>query len=163
MDRKIKGFNMFEILVILVIIGILMGLAIRPLLVLIANQRLNVAVNMLVSDLNDAKMYSISKNSLMGITGDRDGNSYITFINKDNNCSYDPSTDEVVKNMTLPSGIVFENDIFFLFDRKGFPRNAICGLGMGNIKLKNTFNTIKTICIDRYGRIKVLHGDMSCI
>ena len=162
MDRKIKGYNIFEILVVLVIIGILMALVIRPILVFVANQRLNEAVNMVVSDLNEAKIYSISKSSLMGITADSGGNSYIIFQNNDGNCSYNNGSDTVVKAIVLPSGITFINDVFFLFDRKGLPRNASCGLGMANIKLQNTFGNIKTICVDRYGRIRVLNGDVPC-
>jgi len=162
MDRKIKGYNIFEILVVLVIIGILMALVIRPILVFVANQRLNEAVNMVVSDLNEAKIYSISKSSLMGITADSNTNSYIIFQNNDGNCSYNNGSDTVVKAIALPSGITFKNDVFFLFDRKGLPRNASCGLGMANIKLQNTFGSIKTICVDRYGRIRVLNGDVPC-
>lgn len=160
MDRKIKGYNIFEILLVLVIIGILMALAIRPILVFIANQRLNQAVNMLVSDLNEAKIYSISKSSLMGIKADGGGDSYIIFQNNDDNCSYSNGAD--TKTIILPSGITFKNDVFFLFDRKGLPRNASCGLGMANIKLQNTFGSIKTICVDKYGRIRVLDGDAPC-
>jgi type IV fimbrial biogenesis protein FimT len=160
MDRKIKGYNIFEILVVLVIIGILMALVIRPILVFVANQRLNQAVNMVVSDLNEAKIYSISKSSLMGITADSGANSYIIFQDNDGNCSYEPKPTDV--KITLPSGITFRNDVFFLFDRKGLPRNASCGLGMANIKLQNTFGNIKTICVDRYGRIRVLNGDVPC-
>ncbi|WP_299229721.1 prepilin-type N-terminal cleavage/methylation domain-containing protein [Sulfurihydrogenibium sp.] len=166
MDRKIKGYNIFEILVVLVIMGILIALAIRPILVFVANQRLNEAVNMVVSDLNEAKIYSISKKSLMGITADNGSNSYIIFQNNDDNCSYNNGSDTIVKTITLPSGITFKNDVFFLFDRKGLPRNASCGLGMGNIKLQyklfGDIKNIKTICVDRYGRIRVLDGDVSC-
>ena len=163
MDRKIKGYNIFEILLVLVIMGILVALAIRPILVFVANQRLNQAVNMVVSDLNQAKIYSISKSSLMGIKADGGGNSYIIFQDKDGNCLYNKPPDTDVK-ITLPSGITFkkDNDVFILFDRKGLPRNASCGLGMTNIKLKNTFENIKTICVDKYGRIKVLDGDAPC-
>ncbi|MBX0311113.1 MAG: prepilin-type cleavage/methylation domain-containing protein, partial [Sulfurihydrogenibium sp.] len=134
----------------------------RPFFVFIANQRLNQAVNMVVSDLNQAKIYSISKSSLMGIKEDSCGNIYIIFQNNDGNCSYNNGSDTVVKAIVLPSGITFINDVFFLFDRKGLPRNASCGLGMANIKLQNTFGNIKTICVDRYGRIRVLNGDVPC-
>ena len=162
MDRKIKGYNILEILVVLIILGILMALVIRSILVFVANQRLNEAVNMVISDLNEAKMYSISKDNLMGITADSNTNSYIIFQNNDDNCLYNNGLDTILKTITLPSGITFINDVFFLFDRRGLPRNASCGLGMANIKLKNTFGDIKTICIDRYGRIRVLSGDVSC-
>jgi type IV fimbrial biogenesis protein FimT len=117
---------------------------------------------MLVSDLNEAKMYSISKNSLMGIKADGNTNTYIIFQNNDDNCSYNIGSDTAVKEIALPSGITFMNDVFFLFDRKGLPRNASCGLGMANIKLQNTFGSIKTICVDKYGRIRVLDGDAPC-
>jgi type IV fimbrial biogenesis protein FimT len=126
---------------------------------------------MVVSDLNEAKIYSISKSSpiskssLMGIKADSGANSYIIFQNNDDNCSYNNDSDTVVKTITLPSGITITINInggFFLFDRKGLPRNASCELETVDINLKNTFENIKTICVERYGRIRVLDGDVSC-
>ncbi|MGC9120534.1 MAG: prepilin-type cleavage/methylation domain-containing protein [Sulfurihydrogenibium sp.] len=161
MDRKIKGYNIFEILVILVIIGILMAIVIRPILVFIANQRLNQAVNMVVADLNAAKIYSISKSNLAGITN-QNNNSYVVYINNDNNCSFDNGVDRVDRLINLPAGITFDSDFSFLFDRKGYPRNASCGLGFGPIVLKNNYDNYKTVCIDRFGRIRVENGSSTC-
>lgn len=162
MDRKVKGYNIFEILVVLVIIGILMAVVIRPILVFVANQRLNQAVNMIVSDINTAKVYSLSKSNPAGIFGDANGSTYNLFINIDNNCSFNQGTDQVIGTVTLPSGITISADFFFLFDRKGYPRNASCGLGMGSIVLKNNFDVYKTICVDRFGRVRVENGSITC-
>ncbi len=160
MDRKIKGFNIFEVLVVLLVVGILMAIVIRPILVFIANQRLNQAVNMLVADLNAAKLYSLSKSNLQGITGNQSENSYTIFIDKDNNCSFNQG--DTSKTVNLPSGIIINGDFHFLFDRKGYPRNASCGLGMGSIVLKSSFGTYKTICVDRFGRVRIENGSVTC-
>lgn len=162
MDRKVRGYNIFEILVVLVIIGILMAVVIRPILVFVANQRLNQAINMIVADINTVKIYSLSKSNLQGIFGNKNENTYTIFINNNSNCSFDQGTDQVVRTVNLPPGITINADFYFLFDRKGYPRNASCGLGMGPIVLKNNFNIYKTICVDRFGRVRVENGSITC-
>ncbi len=47
-------------------------------------------------------------------------------------------------------------DASIVFDRKGYPRNGICGLGMDTIiKLENLKEKVGKIVISRYGRIRV--------
>lgn len=162
MDRKVRAYTIFEILLVVVIIGVLMAVVIRPILVFVANQRLNQATNIVVATLNEAKAYSIMKDNLMGIQSDIGTGIVHQFKDLNGNCSYDNNNGENYRNIELPSGITFSNDIFFLFDRRGYPVNASCGLGPGSITLKNSYDRYKTICIDRYGRIRVLEGNVSC-
>lgn len=160
MDRKVKAYTIFEMILVIVIIIILMAVVIRPILVYVANQRLNQATNIVVATLNDSKTYSITKDNLMGIQSDADTGIIHQFRDLNGNCSYDNG--ENYRDIQLPSGITFSNDVFFLFDRRGYPLNAICGIGAGSIKLKNSYDRYKTICIDRYGRIRTLEGNVSC-
>ncbi|MCX7760594.1 MAG: type II secretion system GspH family protein [Hydrogenothermaceae bacterium] len=160
MDRKVKAYTIFEILVALIIIGILMAVVIRPILIFVAKQRLNQATNIVVATLNETKAYSIMKDNLMGIQADQNTGIIHQFIDKNNNCQYDSG--ENYRDINLPTNIIFINDIFFLFDRRGYPVNASCGLGPGPVVLKNNYDMYKTICVDRYGRIRVLEGNVSC-
>lgn len=162
MDRKVKAYTLFEILVIIIIVAILMAVVLRPILIFVANQRLNQATNMVVSLINESKTYSITKNNLMGLSGDANTGVLHQFIDLNVNCQYDTSHNENIRDISLPYNITFTSDVFVLFDRKGYPRNASCGLGMSNIILKNNYDKYKTICIDRYGRIRILDGNVSC-
>lgn len=155
MDRKINiyGFGIFEILVVIVILGILMSFAYRQIIIMVQEQRLRQATNMVISDLEKVKLNSISKDTLWGIIADNNANNYILFKDTNGNCSFDNG--EVVSTIDLPAGISFGNDVYFLFDRKGYPRNASCGLGPASIIVKNQNNTQKVIVVDRYGRIYI--------
>ncbi len=58
----------------------------------------------------------------------------------------------------LPKGIIFAHSTYLLFDKKGFPFDYSCGLGMGNFTFA-TNGTIRrttiTIYVDKLGRVRV--------
>jgi len=155
MDRKInnKGMTLIELLVVIIILVILMSFAYKQIINMVQEQRLRQATNMVISDLEKVKLNSISKEKLWGIRADNNANSYTLFKDENGNCSFDNG--EGVSTINLPAGISFGNDVYFLFDKKGYPRNAICGLGPGSIIIKNQNDTKKTIVVDRYGRIYI--------
>lgn len=172
MDRKVKGYTIMEILVIIAILSILAGFAFVSFRNIVLNQRLKASTDNLVSVLNTARMYSMTGGDVRGI-GPRpwgvyvteDGRRFILFEDTNSNCRCDNNCnngEEVVKTFQMESGVKVRNPLVIVFDKKGYPRNAICGFGATNIIIESeTLNKARTICISRYGRIRVVEGEIT--
>ncbi len=65
-------------------------------------------------------------------------------------CTNDATTQRLV---SLPPGVSPQADFYVLFDRRGYPLNWSCGIGAGNIILKNSYGS-RTVIVDRVGRIR---------
>ncbi len=155
MDRKVKGYTLIEVAVVIAIISILMGLSIRYLINQRNEARLREAVNSVVQYLEETRRMSSSRDFMLGLEF-RNGSNQIIRFRVDNNCANRNN----IETFNLPEGVVSNKDTLIIFDRVGYPRNAICGLGMDRIVLHSQpLNKSKTICINRYGRIRVLEGE----
>jgi len=67
MVRKVRGFSLIEVLVVIIILSILMWIAVGPLRNQILRSKLHEAVNVFVADLNEMKRRSIIQESSFGI------------------------------------------------------------------------------------------------
>lgn len=170
MDRKVKGYTVMEILVVMAIVAILGSFAFLWLRNLILNQRLKATTDNLVSLLNTARIYSITgrNGELWGVYIENER--YTLFRDRNRNCRFDNG--EEVKTYQTERGVIFRvnnstddndnNSLVLVFDKKGYPRNAMCGLGAGHVVVRSqALGKAKTICISRYGRIRVVEGS-SC-
>ncbi|MFN3946689.1 MAG: Tfp pilus assembly protein FimT/FimU [Aquificaceae bacterium] len=160
MDRKVKGYTVMEILVVMAIVAILGSFAFLWLRNLILNQRLKATTDNLVSLLNTARIYSITgrNGELWGVYINNE--TYTLFRDENRNCVFDNG--EEVKTYQTERGVRVDNPLVLVFDKKGYPRNAICGLGAGHVVVNSeALGKAKTICISRYGRIRVVEGS-SC-
>ncbi len=154
MDRKVRGYTVIEIVVVMAIISILAGTALMYLVKQMNEARLRDSINLVIGLLEEARRQSTTHNGTFGIRLRSNGNN-IEKIEGDNNCRIlrNPA------NITLPSGVKSNRDVVLLFDRMGYPRNASCGFGADRIELKSEpLDKIKSICINRYGRIRVVEG-----
>lgn len=156
MDRALSGFSLIELLVIIAIISIMMGFSVNWYIKYEQDRKLTEAANSLVAELQWAKEHSISGENIYGVYIDTANKKYVLFKNLDYGCSFNNQTEEL-RTKVLANGLSFEDaqPKTFLFDRRGYPLNSSCGLGMDTITLKNRNNNIKKIVISRYGRFKI--------
>ncbi|WP_448587816.1 pilus assembly FimT family protein [Thermocrinis sp.] len=156
MDRKVKGYTIFELLVVVVIISILGGAALMGLRNLVLRERLYSAMTQVANDIKEVQFSSISSNTAWGVRFCAGSREYKIFTTQNGcqdvtgNCTQDNSTFRIV---SLPPGVAPEQDLFVVFDRRGYPLNFSCGLGMGNLTLRNDYGT-RIVIVDRFGRVR---------
>ncbi|MFN3976480.1 MAG: Tfp pilus assembly protein FimT/FimU [Aquificaceae bacterium] len=155
MDRKVKGYTLIEIAVVLAIIAILAGASVIYLIRQVNESRLRNSTTLVIQLLEEARRQSTTHNGMFGLRFRVQNPKVIEKIRANNTCGSINAT----ANITLPTGIVVNRDVTLLFDRMGYPRNASCGLGMERIELKSEpLNKVKSICINRYGRMRIVEG-----
>ncbi len=167
--------SLVEILVVFVIIAILMGFSLRWLINTLMDYRLRVAVYELQNHVAGVKAGSLTKAHPVGIRMEPNRTCYAIFEDRDRNCRIgstatgdqdcvypgtqtapdcpDPNTD-CVRVVRLPSTVKTDSDVSMVFDRKGYPRDALCGLGMSTLRLVNAIDSQRSVIVDRYGRIR---------
>jgi len=162
MDRKVKGITVMEVLVVMAIIAILASVSIFGLQNPIQRQRLYSAMTQVANDLKEAQFRSMSSNMVWGVRFCGGVSQYKIFAvdpatvgggcprDANPSCTNDATTQRLV---SLPPGVSPEANFYVLFDRRGYPLNWGCGIGAGNITLKNSYGS-KTVIVDRLGRIR---------
>lgn len=156
MDRKVAGFSIFELLIVMAIISILMYVGISQYTRYKAERELTRQANQLADELSWIKSQSIAKEPY-GIKVDVTA---YTIFKDDGDCQFDDgetvATTRFIDNITASTLTV-------VFDRRGYPRYSNCALGMNSITLRNAQGSQKVICISRYGRIKIETDPNQCI
>lgn len=153
MDRKITGFSILEVLVVIAILSILTAIAVSQYAKYKRDRELTSQANNLLNEISWIKSQSISKEPhgiIIRI------NNYTIFKDLDGNCNIDEG-DDIVRTVDFITGITATANQTIVFDRKGYPRNTTCALGTteGTITLRNTNNNQKSIKINRYGRTRI--------
>jgi type IV fimbrial biogenesis protein FimT len=166
MDRKVRGFNLTELLITIVILLILSGFAFLWLRNLVLNQRLKASTDSLISAYETARLYAMTGRGQIGVGGDWQSRPWGVIINTSNgtytlfedtnyNCQFDAG--EGIKNFTVNPGVTIQPASgcdTIIFDKKGYPRNAQCGLDICSVVLQNSAGSKRTIHIDSFGRIR---------
>ncbi len=173
-----RGTSIAELLLTLVIIALLGAISYDKLSNLVMEYRLRSAVDRVQKDIIQIKTYSMTKENLWGIRLEHGKDCYVIFEDRDGNCRlgntsvgdqnctysnvqvhpncHDPTIDCILI-VKLPNGIQSGLNRSIVFDRKGYPRNAICGLGMSTVRLINSRGRQAKIVLDRYGRMRVAY------
>jgi len=162
MDRKVKGITIMEVLVVMAIIAILASASIFGLRNMVQRERLYSAMTQVANDLKEVQFRSMSSNSTWGVRFCVNQNQYKIFAvnpstvgggcprDADPSCTNDATTQRLV---SLPPGVLPQADFYVLFDRRGYPLDWSCGIGAGNIALRNSYGS-RTVIVDRVGRIR---------
>lgn len=103
--KTITGFTLVELMITLVLVGILATIGVPSFMNLIANNRLTVQTNELVSSLNLARSESIKRNSRVTVCRSANGtacggtwnNGWIVFVDGGTAGSVDVGTDEILR------------------------------------------------------------------
>ncbi|MFZ8860448.1 MAG: pilus assembly FimT family protein [Thermocrinis sp.] len=162
MDRKVRGITIMEVLVVMAIIAILASASILGLRNLVQRERLYSAMTQVANDLKEVQFRSMSSNMVWGVRFCANQSQYKIFaVNPANvsgvcprdantSCTSDATTQRLVQ---LPPGVSPEAGFYVLFDRRGYPLDWSCGIGAGNITLRNSYGS-RTVIVDRVGRIR---------
>jgi type IV fimbrial biogenesis protein FimT len=162
MDRKVRGITIMEVLVVMALIAILASASILGLRNLVQRERLYSAMTQVANDLKEVQFRSMSSNMVWGVRFCANQNEYKIFAvdpatvgggcprDVDPSCTSDATTQRLV---SLPPGVSPGANFYVLFDRRGYPLNWNCGIGAGNITLRNSYG-IRTVIVDRVGRIR---------
>jgi len=156
-DRKVRGMTLIEVVIVIAIISILMGFALLGLRNLVLYQRLKADTDRFMSYLNTARLYSMTgrDQSPWGVA--ISGNEIVLFRdNNSTNCNYDSGSGEEVRSFTLDSMVSITPESgcnIIVFDKKGYPRNSLCGLGMCSYTLTSSAGYTRRVSISRFGRI----------
>ena len=164
MDRKVRkmqrGYNLIEVVVVLALISILASAFIGYVYRQVQLERLRSSAYDLKAQLDNLRVRSFSSNNTKwGVVITRNANSYTINNRTFDDCS---SQGTVNKTVELPSGISFDRDVTLFFNRMGYPENTSCGISQERIELKDNYGRKSLICIDRFGRITVLHDSTTC-
>ena len=150
MDRKVRGFSVFELLVVIVIIAILGSVAFIGLRNMVLRERLYSATTQVVNDLKEVQFRSMSSNATWGIRFFANQSQYRIFSIQSGCRDVSPIN---IIDKSLPPGVKVNNSYYVVFDRRGYPLNYSCGLGMGNVTVQNDYGS-RVITVDRFGRIR---------
>ncbi len=159
MDRKVRGITIMEVLVVMAIIAILASASILGLRNLVQRERLYSAMTQVANDLKEVQFRSMSSNMIWGVRFCANQNQYKIFAvnpatvcptDTSQSCINDATTQRLV---SLPPGVSTQADFYVLFDRRGYTLNQSCGIGVGNITLRNSYGS-RTVIVDSVGRIR---------
>lgn len=159
MDRKIKGFTLAEILIVIVVFSILAYVGYQEIAKAVANQRLKNSAQTLAMNLERIKRDSMTGRSPWGLRIQND-NAYILFEDTNRNCRLDTDSGEARSTVNLDQGITFHDTPprTIVFDRKGVAlessNNEECRPVVLPIQLRNTYSRTATVTIGSYGEIR---------
>jgi prepilin-type N-terminal cleavage/methylation domain len=162
MDRKVRGITIMEVLVVMAIIAILASVSIFGLQNLVQRERLYSAMTQVANDLKEVQFRSMSSNTVWGVRFCGGVSQYKIFAvdpatvgagcprDANPSCTNDATTQRLV---SLPPGVLPEENFYVLFDRRGYPLNWSCGIGADSITLSNSYGS-RTVIVDSLGRIR---------
>ncbi|ADO45817.1 N-methylation motif domain protein [Hydrogenobacter thermophilus TK-6] len=167
MDRKVRGYTITEVLIVIAILMILSGFAFLWFRNLVLNQRLKASADGVMNVLETARLYSMTGRGAKpwGVVFNDRSNTYTLFRDDNSNCRFDAG--EAVRNYSTEPGVKIYTDLVVVFDKKGYPRNAMCGVGPASITvsidedIKNIPDNkaSRVICISSFGRIRYKSDD----
>ncbi|WP_029551647.1 pilus assembly FimT family protein [Thermocrinis jamiesonii] len=150
MDRKVRGFSVFELLVVIVIIAILGSVAFMGLRNMVLRERLYSATTQVVNDLKEVQFRSMSSNATWGIRFFANQSQYRIFSIQSGCRDVSPIN---IIDKSLPPGVKVNNSYYVVFDRRGYPLNENCLLGMGSVIIENGYG-VRRVIVNRFGRIR---------
>ncbi|MDW8136515.1 MAG: GspH/FimT family protein [Thermodesulfobacterium sp.] len=155
MDRKVKGYNILELLFIISLVIILGYIGLREFQIYMARERLKIAAEELLSTVKLARSQSVIGPFHHGIFCRNTTNDWIYFRDLNRNTFYDNGEEILISALTSKYGYgirIVNTSTVFLFDRTG---QALSTGRFGNCTLENAFGERIRVTVDSVGRITI--------
>ena len=152
--RKNSGFTLFEMMVVIGLIGILSMIAIPNIISWLPKYRLGSAARNLLSAMQYARLVAVKENVNIFVDFDRLNNEYKLFPDYDSDD--DQGIDEPTLRRMKMSGGVSIKETNFAGDRFKFDSRGLASGSGGTISLINYANDLKEIRINRTGNSRIL-------
>lgn len=153
MGRKIKGYNVLELLFIISLIVILGYIGLREFQVYMARERLKASAEELLNTLKLARSQSMISPHHHGVFCRNNTNDWIYFRDLNRNTFYDGGEEIFISNLDSKYGYgirIVNTSTVLLFDRTG---QALSTGRFGNCTLVNAFGERIRVTVDSVGRI----------
>ena len=154
-----EGFSLFELLVVVAIIGVVSTIAAPHVISWRSSAKLRGAADNLMADLEMAKIRAVKENSFVAILFNPGG--YIVFVDRANLWTRD-ADEPLLRERQLPAGISFNfthPDWGFAGNRTRFNSRGRADLENGTAVLVNSRGEQRNVVVSSLGRIRVLRID----
>lgn len=155
MDRKVKGYNILELLFIISLIIILGYIGLREFQVYIARERLRASAEELLDTLKLARSQSMISFYHHGVFCRNSTNEWIYFRDLNRNTFYNNGEEILISNLDSKYGYgikIANTSTVLLFDRTG---QTLSTGRFGNCTLVNAFGEKIRVTVDSVGRITI--------
>jgi type IV fimbrial biogenesis protein FimT len=166
--RLQRGFTLLELIVIIAITAVLGAVAIPGLSTIAKQNGVKADVRKLKDTLFQAKMKAIELNSSVSMVFDCYGWDYIAFVDDENSCEYDPTTDDILFQGNFEysdydanqsdDGLTFVNNDdeypAFRWGPKGYTHGASGGFGAGTAYVSGAGARFKVV-VSSTGNIRI--------
>jgi type IV fimbrial biogenesis protein FimT len=150
--RKNSGFTLFEMMVVIGIIGILSMIAIPNIISWLPKHRLGSATRSLLSAMQYARLVAVKENVDIFVKFDPPNDIYILYYDSDEIQAGDETT---LRKGNMPGGVsIIETN--FTGDRFKFNSRGLASGSGGTISISNNLNDLKKIRINRTGNSRIL-------
>ena len=155
--RKNLGFTLFEMMVVIGIIGILSMIAIPNIISWLPKYRLGSAARNLLSAMQYARLVAVKENVDILVNFDPQNDNYMLFPDY-NSDEIQDGDEPTLKQGDMPGGVSITGTNF-LGDSFKFDSRGLASVTGGTISLTNNLNTLTRIRINRTGNSRILADD----
>ena len=155
--QKNLGFTLFEMMVVIGIIGILSMIAIPNIISWLPKYRLGSAARNLLSAMQYARLVAVKENVDILVNFDPQNDNYMLFPDY-NSDEIQDGDEPTLKQGDMPGGVSITGTNF-LGDSFKFDSRGLASVTGGTISLINNLNTLTRIRINRTGNSRILADD----
>ena len=152
--RKNSGFTLFEMMVVIGIIGILSMIAIPNIISWLPKYRLGSAARNLLSAMQYARLVAVKENVDILVNFDPQNDNYMLFPDY-NSDEIQDGDEPTLRGGKMPGGVSI-TETNFTGDRFKFDSRGLASGSGGTISLINYANDLKEIRINRTGNSRIL-------